>query len=249
MEIGTINTTGYNHTHSTTSSHNLIPFIISNGKINANGITATSTMQFLIRGNNIGVTNAWYVTNNSRTGATQTTTNQGNTWTTQTYSLNTHLHTFTGTSTLNYKATGQTSTLRWNSTLTSEAIDLNSLPPTAPVITNPLDTTQATQYLNITWLPSLPFTPSIKIQNYTIKLLNQDLSLNQTLFITNNATTSYYWDIYSTNIGLGKYYIEVSVNDSLGQTNNPRTSPQPPYSTKMFKSATTTPTPASPTTP
>jgi hypothetical protein len=219
MQIGTVNTTTYNHTHTgDNSKHNIIPFIISGGKIN-NGITATETMYFLARGNNAGLTQAWYVVNNSRSGATQTSINQGVGWTTQTYSVDFHVHTYTGNEYLNTTAKGLLDGTTHNSTMNNELIDLSIVPPIPPTITNPFDTTQNTRYINITWSEALLAVPTGTLQNYTVQLINSDqISLNTTLKILNNATLFYYWDVYASNLSIGQYYIRVLVNDSFAQS-------------------------------
>lgn len=216
QEIGRINSTIYNHTHTGGySSHNLIPFTISNNKING-GIYATPTMRFIIRGSSTGLTQAWHVPTNSRTGATKTSINNGVTWTDQTYTLDAHLHFYNNTENLNYHALGNNGSEIINSTWTTEKIDLIPLSPSPPVITSPLDTTQATRYLNITWTASTAQTPSATITGYTINLLNPSLTYNHTL----NTTTglSYYLDVYALNLSINTWHIQVIANDSNGLT-------------------------------
>lgn len=215
-EIGRINQTGFNHSENQ-SQFNIVPFIIINGRIN-NNITATSNMYLIIRGNNIGNSNTWTIPQSSRTGATYTSNNLGNTWTHQTYSLDQHLHLWTGTETINMTAQGKWTTQILNSSTSSELIDIAGTNPTIPFITNPLQTIQTSRYMNITWSQSFPSTPSSKIQNYTVQLLNNDTSLNATLTITNNATYNFFWDDFAQNLSTGEYYIRIIVNDSLGGT-------------------------------
>lgn len=218
QEIGEINSTGYNHTHgSGASAHNLVPFVISGGRVNA-GITATSQMYFISRGSASGTVQAWTVSNNSRTAATQTSINTGVTWTTQTYSLDNHLHQWTGTEYLNYFSQANNGSTTIYSSNTSELIDIAGSNPSPPVITSPLETVQNTTFLNITWTLAQPTVPGAKIQNYTLHLHNPDLSFNRTIAITGNSTTSYYWNVYAQNLSLGSYLVEIHANDSLGGT-------------------------------
>lgn len=215
VEVATINSTGYNHSHGANSGHNLIPFIISGGKVNGI-LQATKNLTFLIRGQNGAVVQVWYVANDSRTGATKTTNNGGATWTIQTYSPDAHLHQYTGSETLNYKATGNISSLFFNSSTSSELIDLTEIAPTPPIITSPFNTNQSTKILNISWIQSLPSNLVAKIQNYTLQLLNSDMSFNRTIAILPNSSSSYYWNLYDNNVSAGFYYVRIFANDSLG---------------------------------
>lgn len=215
LEIGTINTTTFNHSDGN-SKENFIPFIIGNGKVNGI-LTATDTMQFVIRGPlTTGGTTVWFINNQSRTGAAQTTTNSGGAWTNQAFTFDVHLHQYPSNLGINTTAQGNWTTQILNSTTTTEIVDLEGVAPTAPVVTHPFETNQATEFMNITWLASLPSSPTAKIQNYTVVLLNSDFSQNAVLKITDNKTTSFYWDVYLQNLSIGEYFILVRVNDSLG---------------------------------
>lgn len=220
QEIGEVTTTTYNHTHTGGfSQHNLIPFVITNGRVNA-GITATSTMFFIVRGSTTGTAQAWYIPNASRTGATETSINSGVTWTPQTYNLNTHLHTWSGNEYLRYQAQGTNGTELFNSSQVNELIDIAGTSPAPPILIIPLETIQSSQYLNITWSLAQPTLPTAKIQNYTLTLLNADFSVNRSVVVVGNSTTNYLYNLYVQNLSLGSYYIKIVANDTFGATSS-----------------------------
>lgn len=218
QEIGVIDGMSYNHSHySGLSQHNIIPFSISSGKIGGSGIFVTPTMYFIVRGVNTKKTDTEYISNTSRQNATYTTTNNGATWTAQTYSVDAHIHQYTNDLYLKYLATGIINgTLNYTASRTDK-LDLTSLNPSPPIITNPLNTTQASRYINITWTLGTPNSVGGTMSYYNISLLNSDKTYNRTINAsTTNITTYWVYDLYSQNLSLGEYWVMVAGYDNLG---------------------------------
>lgn len=213
LEIGTLNSSTYNHSHSSNVAHNVFSFGIINSKVN-NILTYSSTMYVILTGSS----NYYTVGTNSRTGATQTSVSSGVAWTSETFTPDLHLHTYDSNEYLRYTAVGLVNnTNSTNSSYSSELIDLPPLAPTNPAITNPLDTVQNTTYLNITWSASNVQTVGVTLTNYTIHLLNSDYTFNKQIAQVGNTTNNYYWNVFAENLSLGTYYVKVIANDSAGQ--------------------------------
>lgn len=209
----------YNHTHNSFNSHQLFAFVINNGKINGGSVSPSNTMHFIIMGANTGTHNVSYINNYSFIGATRTSNNGGNTFTNQTFSVNTHLHSYNNSEYYATSAIGNYSGSLNHTSFTTEKIDLSNLPPNPPVITTPFETTQSTRYLNITYTNATSNIPGITISYYNITLLNSDLTFNQTIQGNNSRNNSFYWDVYNQNLTLGLWYVKVEAFDSTSLSN------------------------------
>jgi len=206
----------YNHTHrkdtTPVSSHQVFPYAISAGKINNVHVTPTSS--FIFKGANIVNWRWWSITNIARADATQTSTNNGVGYSNFAGSLDSHIHQFTNLTTLYYymSATNQ-SGWWWNSTVTSDSMQLAHLPPTAPNVYAPV-------YGNYSGIITIDYTESISpnsyaINNYTIQLMNLDLSLNATIFTNTGLILTYNWNTAAAVDG--SYAVGVYACDVNGQ--------------------------------
>ena len=215
QEIGSINTTTMNHTHNANSSHNVIPFSIVGSKINGNGITATTNMFFVIA-RVTGTGYVYYVTNQTTTTTTQTSGNNGVTYSNLAGTINMHVHDFPLTNDLylNYKGQALFNNSILNSTTANELIDTVPFPPTPPQVTNPFNTIQNTRYLNITYTNATQNFSGVNISYYSIRLLDDSSGVIRVLN-NNNYNNSYNLDVYSQNLSLGQYYIQVCAFDTL----------------------------------
>jgi hypothetical protein len=216
-QFGTLpSNTPYNHSHNAFSNHTLIPFAINTTSGNVLGTTVKVTSQsfFMVRGATATTTNIYYITNQTRVNTTQTTTNNGNAWTAQTYTPDAHLHQFNTSDTLYYKVFANISGTLNSSSIRNDTFNLDNLAPTPPIILTPTSENKY-GYINITWLPSSNLTPSTFY--YNISLLNPNLSFNKTINGNVSTNTSYNWNTAGTS---GNYVIRVTVKDNYSLTSS-----------------------------
>lgn len=215
QEIGNINGASYNHSHGSFSAHNLVPFTIFNGRVAGNGIIVTPQMFFVMRGANTGVSNVSYVATSSRTNLVRTSTTSGVNWASQTYTTDAHIHQYPSSSIyFSYQALGNYSNVENTSSVVNELIDIPSLNPQPPIITNPFGNNQTSRYLTITWInaTNITFSPVVK---YNLTLLNSDFSYNRTIS-TNAGNNSFTYDLFAQNLSIGVYYVKLFAYDSSG---------------------------------
>jgi parallel beta-helix repeat protein len=205
--------TTYNHCHQNLSCHNYAPYSINTTSGKLSGVKVTDNSFFAFGGAN-GWT-VYYINTLIRTGATQTSTNRGGSWSSQTYTVDSHVHQYfasaNGNSSIYYyiNATENDGTSNV-SAVRNDLLELGGLPPTAPQIT--LVGSQPS--INITWIASQS-PNSYPITQYNITLLNSTLGFNQS--IGNTSGLNYVW-IVPTSILSGDYFIRVTAIDSLNQT-------------------------------
>jgi len=221
MEIGSINVNTCNHTHNAFDCDNNFAFSIINGRLN-NQIIVTDELWIVQRGNVGGNVNVGYVAQSTLSNSVYTTTNNGNAWTDRsaTRTVDTHLHQYSNTEYVNYYALGMFNGTIIQSSTVNELIDVPQLNPSPPIITVPFETTQATRYLNITYLNATITSPGVTISYYNITLLNNDFTFNRTIQGNNSLNNSYNWDIYAQNLSIDQYYIRVTAYTNLGSTSS-----------------------------
>lgn len=209
-------TPNFNYTDNQ-SKYKIIPLAINITSGRLAGIIVTPTSYFLLQGSNTGGGRYVYYTDGGiRTGAVQTTINNGLVWTeNNTIIPDMMLHQFSGNSSLYYYvcANDTSSPPKQNCSETRQDLfDLAGLPPTAPMVYSPTNTT---------YFISVPinYTPAVSpndypISNYTIELLNSDLTLNKTLEVTTNLYSNWTIDLY------GSFVIHVKATDNQSQTSD-----------------------------
>jgi len=214
LEIGNINTTTFNHSHSLNVNHNLVPFSVLNGKIN--GLLGFSeTMTFVFR-SLTGTANAFYVPNISRVDNTMSSINSGVTWNTISGTLDAHIHSYGNNEEyIKYQAFGSYAGALYNTTFTTELIEVEALNPNPPVIYFPFNSTITSSIMNINWSNATATNPSQNISNHVLQLLNNDLTLNRTI-ASNLTLSTYALNIYNENLTTGTYYIKVIGYDQNG---------------------------------
>jgi hypothetical protein len=206
----------YNHTHAPNSQHQVVvmAFNITTGTFN--NVKVSPNSYFLLRGN-VGAGNAvnyYSISNLSRTGAMRTTNNGGITWTNQTYTVDAHLHQFSGNSSIYYYINASdTSNYITTSATRQDLLELGGLPPSAGDVYSPI----ATSYNN---LVSINYTPwispnSYPISFYNISLFNSGYTFNKTLVSNNSLNLGYVWN--TTTTSEGNYTIEVKGCDNISQ--------------------------------
>lgn len=214
QEIYTFSSQNFSHIHSATNQHTVVAFFINNSRVNGNGITATSSMKFVIK-RQAGTVYIYKLFDGSAI-LYQSSNNNGVTWSNiASYKINTHIHFYPMTSilNLNYFAQGYFNDTYNASSTTVEPIDFTAQTPFPPTIINPFNTNQTTRYMNISYLNATTFGT---LQNYyNISLLNSDFSFNRSIKANNSLNLSYLWDVYSENLSLGNYSVEVCIVDSL----------------------------------
>jgi len=202
-----------NHTHGLYSTHQVIPFVVNSTTGRISTVQVTSTSYFVFGGANNW--NFYYLTNSSRAGAMQTTTNKGTTWTNQGYTVDSHVHQYDGSDALWYYAcANDTENNQYCSSVKSDVIALTPLPPTSVNILAPTESyLKGNISINYTESSS-PTNNSISF--YNISLLNEDYSFNQTLISNNSINLSYTFD--SSAISFGHFIIRVVTTDSADLT-------------------------------
>lgn len=200
----------YNHNHSNFSSHQIFPFAVNITDGTLNGIVVTPNSFFLIQGNAIGW-NVHYISNLSRTGAIRTTNNNGATWTNQTYTVDAHLHQYTGNDFLYYYACANDTNGTFScSTVRQNQIALAQIIPSPPIIFSPI---------NQTYIGNIPinYTQAVSptgnaIVNYSIYLYNIDETFNTTIILNNGLNLGYIWN--SSSVPDDSYKIKVVATDN-----------------------------------
>ena len=209
--FGSINpNTPYDHTHSNYSSHKVFPLAIVNGSVGT--VKVTNTSYFVIRVHNPSpVWNVYYIPNKTRTNASMLSTNDGNSWSDITGTIDSHLHQFDGTEYFNYYWTAcDNNATCTNSSVRQDLLDLGGLPPSVPFIIIPTAGSFNNGTINITYLASVS-PNAYAISYYNISLLNSDLTFNSTLRGNNGLNLSYLWNM--SNFSNGYYGIKVEVKD------------------------------------
>jgi len=204
----------YNHTHNVFDAHQVISLAlnVTTGQIGT--IKLTPTSYILLRGNNGAgnEVNYYYITNTTRSGAMRTTTNGGNAWTNQTYTVASHIHQFSETDSLYYYVCANDTTNLQNCTdLRQDIYQLAGLPPTV-FVSSPIEKLYKGN-IDINYSALSP--NSYEIVNYTIDLLNSTYGLNKTL-VDNTTNLGYTWDSSTSTDGM--YVIRVKAMDNLSQS-------------------------------
>lgn len=204
----------YNHKHTDNSSHMLAPFPINQSTNSSGNVKVTPTSYFIIRGATSTTWNYYYITNGTRTGAFRTSANNGNTWTNQTYTVDSHLHQFYDTTTFYYYACANDTTNNENcSAVRSDLIQLAGLPPSSPSVNSP---TNATYTGNININYSVSISPNeYPILIYNISLTYDNETYIKTIYTNNSVNLSYIWNSVGTANGV--YKIKVQACDNMSQ--------------------------------
>ncbi|MEM4266677.1 MAG: hypothetical protein QW404_01320, partial [Candidatus Nanoarchaeia archaeon] len=213
-----------NHTHSEYSSHFVVPLAINTTTGMVGNVFVTETMQFLMRGQSSTTWHIGYINNDSRQGATQTTTNNGGLWTSQNWTIDAHIHSYTGSEYYRYYVCANDTVGQQNcSSEGSDLIELGGMPPTPPVITYPIEGEYLSdKVITITYIPAVS-PDGYDIVEYNITLLNTDETYNQTITANNSINLNYGWNL--TGVSLGEYVLMVVACDnqslcSYGLSNN-----------------------------
>jgi len=212
--IGTLApTTNYSHCHLNASCHNWLPFTFNTTDGTINGLKVTPDSYFAFGGAKDW--SIWHVAEEIRVGTTATTENNGNSWTDQTYTVDSHLHQFLGNASFYYYVCANyTNGTEVCSSVREDLMELGGLPPTAPFVVSPENTTYTSGNLvSITWLPSI--SPNeYAISYYNISLTDVNGTFISTI-VESEPSTSYGWD--TLGLAEGQYEVSVEAFDVIGQ--------------------------------
>jgi len=219
IQFGTLNKTSFNHTHATTSKHNLLFFPINATSRALGTVGITDNAYFLLHSSLAGNLQIGYINNTISQDYVSYSSNGGNTYNNLNISVDFHIHQFNADEQFNYSGCQNKSGVINCTGLKNDSIGLLALPPSSPGITNPIYENQnITRYLNITYTAATASLNTSTITQYAIYLLNSNLTLNATLKANNSPNLSYNWDSYNLSLETGTYYIMILANDSRGLT-------------------------------
>ena len=207
--------TAYNQTNSAFSSHIVISLPINSTAGTVGAVNVTPTSYILMRGaSGGGGWLFWHISNQSRVGATKTSGNTGNTWTSQTYTVDAHLHQYDGSEAFRYYACANDTLGNQNcSQQRTDLLNLAGLAPSSPTVSSPaFGYYDAGIPINYTAAVSPNGYPII---SYNISLLNPDQSFNRTIVSNNSPSLGYAWD--STSAPEGSYIVKVAACDNQSQ--------------------------------
>jgi len=217
VNFGVIEPTGeYNHTHNI-SKHQILsfPINVTDGLVNEM-VVVTNKSYFLVNGK-LNSANTWevfYISNQSRSGANQISSNKGTSWSDLSGTFDAHLHQFNGIDKLYYYVCANDSFGNQNCSIIKEdLLELKGLPPTSPSIYNPIEYFYSGN-ININYTQSIS-PNSYPIIHYNISLLNSTEGFVKDI-MTNTSNLSYGWD--SSSETDGEYYIRVRAYDNQGKS-------------------------------
>jgi hypothetical protein len=209
----TITSKLYDYNSSITSRHVIIPVAIVNGMVG--NVIVTPTSKFVFQGSE-GGWRYYYIANPSHVNATTTSTNLGVSWTSQTYTVDAHLHQSDGTDTLYYYACANNSGgIQGCSVLRSDLINLTRMNPNV-FVTTPGEGVYGGTFnstMNISYAAT-SVNNGLNITNYTIYLAYTNGTRVSTLVPT-TANSSFIYNISS--LTSGQYMIIINATDNMSR--------------------------------
>ena len=207
-------TTTFNHVESPYSSHQVLSFVILNGKIGT--VLVTKPKGYFV----ITADNTWSyynVSTNAFAGQGQTSSNGGGSYTANiSGTVDAHFHYYdNGVTWYEYACANNTidASLSTCSTPQAHPITTSGINPTIPIVLTPTFGNYNGN-INITWLSSQ--TPlGNPLSTYNISLFNLDFSFNKTIINVSNSTLNYTWSTLSTLDGRYLLGIQSKDNNSL----------------------------------
>jgi hypothetical protein len=187
----------YNHSHGSNSKHKVLPLgIDKSGKINRVQVTPRSYILKKVTGSG---SYEYYINITSRTAATQISKNGGNTYVSQPFTMNTHIHQLFNGSAFNFTIIANdtwTPANKGTSVSYFDLIDLFSLSPNSVTIYSPLSDVSYTDEILINHSSAFAIGgAAIMKYQYFYAISNSSTWFE----IINNTETSYLWDITTLN--------------------------------------------------
>ena len=210
VQFGTINSTGFNHTH-TYSHHNVLSMTMVNGSL---GGVAVTSVSYFVFDRAVSTMQVGYINGSVRTNVTMTTTNSGISWTDQNWTADMHVHQYDGTEILNYRACyNETSSITECSSYISQSIGQSIIPPTTPQVTLNAQDYFYNTTMTIYFTNSTPMNISTTITGYNVTIM--DTIGNYYLTINNSATNYQNFTVNNLRYGID-YVVRVTAKDSNG---------------------------------
>jgi len=193
--------TPFNHTHGANSFHYLLPLGINVTTQQIGSVKVTAQSYIVMRASAVGSWDNYYITNVSNSA--ETSANTGVTWTTFSGTFDMHIHQFDINETLNYYLCVTSLTKSLCSSVRMDLFEIGNLPPSAPIITLPLQLNYS-KIVNITWYPSV--SPNGYQIFYNVSLTNStygfisDIETNITALNSSYNSSLYVDGIYGIRI-------------------------------------------------
>jgi hypothetical protein len=215
----------YDHCHPDTttgnnySCHRVITYAINTTTNTISGVKVTPNMSFILRGNTGAVVSIYGANVQVRPDAEQHSANNGNTWANLAFTLDSHLHQFTGNETLRYypcvNITNGSTYCATGADNHTDLIELGGLPPRPPMVYSPSNIF----YLNGSVVP-INYTSAVSPNGYDIVSYNITLnygngSFNSTLVANNSPNLGYLWNTSGVVSGLWEIKVTACDNNSL----------------------------------
>lgn len=204
------------HCHTNASCHIGFQFAINTTSKSIGSVKMTNTSYFLFGG--AANWNIFYINELTRANMTKSTNNRGVTWTTDTFTIDQHLHQFDNSDNQTfyyYACANDTAGNQKCSSVRSDTMEMVHLPPTSVNFINP------TEYALLSGLMLINYTASISpsnlnISHYNISLLDINYNFLTVIIANNSLNLGYIWDTNTVSNGI--YIIRVTVYDQNNQT-------------------------------
>lgn len=209
--IGTINpNNNFNHTHNL-SKHNLIQFTVNRGLIN--NVKVTQESNFILNPSTTGTWNVWNSSVVSREGNYKLSNNNGNSYINLSGTVDSHLHQYVGNEIFYYYACATPNgSINANcSAITTDVINLDILPPSAPNIIIPNQSNYNNQ-INITYTNVTTPQNTTRLSYFNISLLYSNGTFKSTI-TANNSNNIYY--LYNTTVEPNSYLMKICAVDNV----------------------------------
>jgi len=200
------------------SNYYIAPLTINITTGMVGSVVVTNTSYLLMEGRPGGnAWNAYYITNQSRTGALQTTTNSGTTWTNLAGTQDVHLHQFSGMETFWYYACASDTAGSQNCTsganvIRQDLVQTGGLSPNPVTFISPTNKSYKGS-IQINYSPAVS-PNSYAISSYNITLENFTDSFVSEIQANNSPNLSYIFD--SRGVADGSYNIHINACDTNG---------------------------------
>lgn len=208
----------YNHTHySGNTWHYTVPFGVEYGRVN--NITVTNTSYFVSLASRPASSgwNIYNISGSNRTGSSQTSSNKGTAWTEFDGTFDSHLHQYSSVDSFFYYAcANDTLGAQSCSAVRSDPIGLASLPPNAPDIITPTNTT----YYEIIQVNYTASTSPVgyPMSFYNISIYNYTGERAHVIAANNSLLLTLGFNVTGMGVPFGTYFARVQVWDNMTQT-------------------------------
>jgi hypothetical protein len=193
------------------SRYQYIPLAINKTSGSVGNVKSTSTSYFIFGISSSVSWNYYTIPTISRADTTQTSNNNGNTWSNFAGTMDLSLYQFDGNDTLSYYISACDSINGCaNSSLRQDLLQLGTQPPSAPNLISPIS---AVYHFGLLINYTASISPNdYPIVKYNISLLNISFAFNRTIIENNSINLSYLFN--SSTVDDGYYIIKVTACDN-----------------------------------